>query len=281
MRVVPASATAVDLTAALLEPGRIAGFPEQALEYSTLHAGDEAFAEHPRFFAWLAEPVLALAPDVVVVNPWQAKDTNERLSEAGICVLELPEIASWADARAALLWLGGALGEDQRAAALVVELDARVERLRERARARDGARPRALCYSNFGSAGWTAGARTTVHEMMTLAGLENVAATSGREGHVGLTFEQLLLHDPDLILVSRPLAQGAAHAGDRGGASERLLRSEASLAGLRAVREDRIVSLPAWLYAAASHELVSGAEVLADEVDALLARLAAGAEAAR
>jgi iron complex transport system substrate-binding protein len=272
VRVVPASATAVDLTAALLAPERIAGFPEQALEYSTLHDAGERFADHPQFYAWLAEPVLALEPDLVVVDPWGARDTNERLREAGVRVFELPEIGSWRDARAALLALAEVLGTEQRAAELVAGLDARVEQLRARA-ARRRERPRALCYSNFGSAGWSAGADTTVHEMMTLAGLDNVVASGGVQGHVGLTFEQLLLHDPDLILVSRPLVMGESHAGDRGGASERLLRSEAALAGLRAVRDDRIVSLPAWLYAAGSHEIVSGAELLADEVDALLARL--------
>ena len=52
-RVVPASATAVDFVAALVGPERIAGFPEQALEYSSLH-DDARFAvplEHVRTLA--------------------------------------------------------------------------------------------------------------------------------------------------------------------------------------------------------------------------------------
>ena len=276
VRIVPASATAVDLVAALVEPERIAGFPVQALEYSTLHA-DDRFGGHPRFDAWLAEPVLALLPDLVVVDPWQALDTNERLREAGVRVLALPEIATWPDARDTLERLGRVLGAEERAAATIADLDARVARLRVRAAERGNAL-RAMCYSNFGSAGWTAGSQTTVHEMMELAGLVNAVAEGGRQGHVGASFEDLLVLDPDVILVSRPLAMGAGHAGDRGGASERLLLSEPSLAGLRAVRERRIVSLPAWLYAAGSHEVVTGAEALADEVDLLLERLAAAEE---
>ena len=276
-RIVPASATAVDLVAALVPPERVAGFPVQALEYSTLHAGGGPFAQLPRFDAWLAEPVLALLPDLVVVDPWQAIDTNDRLREAGVRVLVLPQIATFEDAREALERLGRVLGSEARAAALVADLDARVANLAEQAERRSREPLRAMCYSNFGSAGWTAGSGTTVHEMMELAGLVNVVAEAGREGHVGASFEDLLMFDPDLIVVSRPLTMGAGHAGDRGGASERLLLSEPSLAGLFAVRERRIVTLPAWLYAAGSHELVTGAELLAVEVDALLER--AGEEA--
>ena len=114
--------------------------------------------------------------------------------------------------------------------------------------------------------------------MLQLVGLRNAAAEAGREGHATISFEELLRLDPDLILVSRPLQMEEGSAGDRGGASERLLLSESSLAGLRAVRERRIVSLPAWLYATASHEIVSGAEALALSVDELLGRLAAAPE---
>lgn len=270
-RIVPASATAVDFVAALVGPERIAGFPRQALEYSSLH-DDPRFAEHPTFYAFLAEPVLELGPDLVVSDPWQARDTQERLREAGVPVVVLPEVATYAEARAVLESYGRTLGVEPRAAALIADLDARVAALRKRAAAR-GRHLRAMTYSNFGSAGFTAGSRSTVHEIMELAGLENLVASAGLVGHVSATFEDLLLYDPDLILVSLPLKQDAAHAGDRGGASREVLLGEPSLATLRAVQADRILSLPAWLYATSSHELVSSAEFLADEVDALVERL--------
>jgi ABC-type Fe3+-hydroxamate transport system substrate-binding protein len=117
--------------------------------------------------------------------------------------------------------------------------------------------------------------------MFELAGLHNAVAERGTVGHVGFTFEELLALDPDVIVVSRPLKMPEGPSGDRGGAAEKILYGEASLAGLRAVRERRVVSLPAWLFATGSHELVHGAEVLADEVEALLARLAAQSGAGR
>jgi iron complex transport system substrate-binding protein len=273
-RVVPASATAVDLVAALVEPARIAGVPEQALEYSVLHDAGEEHAAIPRFEAYLAEPVLALRPDLVVIDPWQAPETTARLRRTGVDVLALPEIRGWADARRALEIAGARLGEADRARELVAALEARIARLRERAASRP--QLRALAYSNFGGAGSSAGSGTTVDAMFELAGLRNALAERGTGGHVGLTFEELLGLDPDVIVVSRPLKMPEGPAGDRGGASERLLYSEPRLASLRAVAERRVVALPAWLYATGSHEIVHGAEVLSDEVGALLERLAGG-----
>jgi iron complex transport system substrate-binding protein len=270
-RIVPASATAVDLVAALVPPERVAGFPEQALEYSTLHAGDPRFDRAARFNAYLAEPVLALDPDLVVIDPWQAPETTARLREAGIRVLVVPEIHSWPQARAALEMLAGELDARAAGGALLADLDSRVAALRQHGAA--GPKLRALCYSNYGAAGSTAGAETTLDEVMRLAGLSNAVADLGRVGHGGIDFELLLVLDPDVIVTSLPLKMEAGPAGDRGGASAQLLYGEPSLAQLRAVREKRIVSLPAWLFATGSHEIVHAAEELSAQVDALLARL--------
>src|SRR5262245_13882165 len=89
-RIVPVRATAVDMVCALVAPERIAGLPSQALEYSTLHDADAALRARVKFDAYVAEPVLALEPDLVVIDPWQAPETTERLRGAGLRVLVLP-----------------------------------------------------------------------------------------------------------------------------------------------------------------------------------------------
>ncbi len=267
LRVLPASASAVDFATALLEPGEIAALPEQALEYSQLHELPERFERTPRFNVYLAEPVLALGPTLVLADPYQAPETSARLRQANIAVLTLPVIASWSDARATLGMLGDKFGRAERARELIGELDARVARLREHAsRSR---RWRALVYSSFGGVGSSAGAKTTIDDVLALAGLENLAATAGRTGHFELGFEGLIAFDPELIVVSAPLRMAPSAQGDLGGAAERVLLSAAPLSTLRAVRERQFVALPAWLFATGSHELVRAAEVLRERVDAL------------
>jgi len=281
-RVLPASSSVVDFLVALAPPERFAGLPEQALEYASLPGGAssgsparQAWESVPRFSAFLAENVIALRPDLVLAEPWQARDTLARLESAGIESVVLPEVRGWEDARATLISVGELLALEQRAAELVGELDARVERLRSREGPRRNLR--VLCYSNFGSSGWSAGEQTTIHAQIELAGMRNALAETGRTGHVQVSFEDLITLDPDLLLVMQPLRQGEGTQGDRGGASAELLRGEPSLRGLRAVRGERIVALPPRLFATASHELVSGAEFLATAIDELLRREAAAA----
>ncbi|NUP96394.1 MAG: ABC transporter substrate-binding protein, partial [Planctomycetaceae bacterium] len=110
-RIVATSATAVDIVAALVDPDRIAGFPVQALEYSSLHDEPPQFASIRQFEAYLAEPVLALRPDLVVIDPWQAPETSQRLREAGVSVLALPEVRGLEDAFEALRTVAKAVGE--------------------------------------------------------------------------------------------------------------------------------------------------------------------------
>ncbi|MBM3990966.1 MAG: ABC transporter substrate-binding protein [Planctomycetes bacterium] len=270
-RIVAASATAVDVAVAVAGLERMAGVPSQALEYSVLHAGRPEPRPIVRFDAYLAESLLALRPDLVVIDPWQAPETSAQLRAAGVSVFALPIVRDFPDARAALVSAGAAFGDPELTARALADFDRRTRALRERRSERGW---RGLAYSNFGGAGSTAGRETTIDALFELVGIRNLMAERGTVGHAGITFEDLLALDPDVILVSEPLRMGEGPSGDRGGAAERLLRSEVSLAGLRAVREDRIVALPAWLFATGSQELVSAAEELERRVEQLARRLA-------
>jgi iron complex transport system substrate-binding protein len=267
VRIVAASARLIDLCAALVDPDRIAGYPEQAIEYTTLGDRQAAFLDRPHFRQYLAEPVLSLEPDLVLADPWQSLDTRARLLEAGVPVLILPETHTWPEVRAALLDLGRVLGEEARAAAEVAALDARVAALAAR-----GARPRLLRvvpYANFGAEGFTAGAGTTIDEAIALAGLRNAATEAGVSGHAPMSYEGLLGLDPDAIVVSLPPDPSAGLGAAQVGASEALLAAEPAVASLRAVRERRFLRLPAGLYASSSQGIVGAAELLAAAAERL------------
>lgn len=266
-RVLPASARGIEFLSDLIGPERVAGLPEQGFEYATLGEAEAAWAALPRFSAYLAEPVLALAPDLVLCDPWQSVDTNAALARAGVRVVLVPDTVTWGEGADVLARLGRLLGVEARAAEVVGDLERRVAALSERTAERGPLR--ALSYANFGSQGQGAGSGTTIDEVLRLAGLENAAAQAGRAGHGPMSFEELLLLDPDLIVVSTPLHTDVGHAGDRGGASRAVLEAEPSLAGLRAVREGHIVGLPPGLFACASHRVVDAAEALAAELERL------------
>jgi ABC-type Fe3+-hydroxamate transport system substrate-binding protein len=128
-------------------------------------------------------------------------------------------------------------------------------------------------YANFGTQGFSAGSGTTIDTAIRLAGLRNALAEEGVTGHQQINFEALLVLDPDAIVLSQPLATEEAHTGDRGGAAERILLGESSLAELRAVRSRAFLRLDAGLYASASHGIVRAAEELQRQAVALAAAL--------
>ena len=263
-RVIAATARALEFASDLIAPERIAAIPEQAVEYGALDVREAEFSQHPRFSTYTAETVLVFEPDFVLADTWQQAQTHQRLREAGVPVLVLGDVTTWAEARSALELVGRALGAEARAEGLVAEYELRVQRLEQNKT--DPEPILALAYSNFGSEGFTCGKGTSLSEMMRLAGLVNVAERSGLKGHASISYEQLLQFDPELILVSRPIRARKTSSGERGGAAAELLYGEQSLSTLRAIKSRSIVTLPASMYATASHRLVAGAEVLASQV---------------
>lgn len=255
MAVLPGSAGSVDMLVALLPPERLAGLPQGSERYSALRSADSPYLQRPTFPVFRAEQLLVLAPDLVLAHSWQPAETIARLQDAGIPVLRLADGNSWAEVRSQLLLLGQILGVEDVSAELLADYDRRVESLL--AAHTDSPPLTAVCYSNGGAGGWVAGSETTLDEVLRLAGLTNMAGSHGQVGHGTMTFEELLVLDPDVLVVG-----GAADAQQAGGTAA-FLRESAALSALQAVVNDRIVVLPSWLYTTTSQYIVDAAEDLA------------------
>ena len=253
--VLPASAGAVDLVARLLPPERVCAMPAQALRYSGLRDASNPHLALPTFAVYESERVLDHKPDLVLAHGWQKLDTTSRLREAGIPVVVLHDAVDWQEIRAQILEVGRLLDVEPEAELLVAGYDRRLTSLNTELTGQR--RPTALCYTNGGAGGWVAGAGTTNDTALELAGLRNLAAESGRRGHVSITFEELLLLDPEIIVVG-----GEADAQQPGGTAE-LLRTAPALAELRAVREGGVLVLDSWLYTTTSHHVVDAAVEMA------------------
>jgi iron complex transport system substrate-binding protein len=261
-RIVCANAAATEFVCRLVGPERVAAFPEQADDYVSIDLKSGGFERVTRFSRYVTESVLALAPDLVVTHEWQSADTTSILRAQGIHVIVLKSATSYEEIRSTLADLGRQLSAEERAAAITSELDARVAALRVSAPKRAGLR--ALVYTNDGTGGSTAGARTTPDTIIRLAGMKNAAAEAGLTGHVALDFERLLALDPDVLIVSK------LSRGDGGSPTRSVVESSPALAGLRARKLGRIVEVSAALMAADSPPIIDAAELVALEVDELL-----------
>jgi iron complex transport system substrate-binding protein len=252
-RVLPATAAALDFLVDLVGVERIVAVPFTAPEYAgaALTAGD--WGRLPTFRNFQGEDILPLRPDLVVTHDYQRAEASRVLQQAGVPVVRLPDMQSFEDLLGALRTLGAVVGEEERAAQRIGELARRRAALGEDDSL---AGVRALTYLDLGTGGWTAGARTTGDLLIRLAGLANAAAEAGLVGNVELDQERLITLDPDLIVVRSTVD------GEGSVATLALLRSSPTLSALRAVREERVVVLPARLFAAESHYVLDGAELL-------------------
>ncbi len=266
-RILPTNASALDYVYDIAGPERIVAIPATAAEFCAVPLDAERWGPGRTFDQFSAEVLLAFDPDLVVVSPWQDRSTLDRLREHGLAVLELASVRTLDDVRASLEAVGEATGEPARAREWIVSFDERVAHLRRDA-ARRG-RVTGLVYTNYGSGGWVAGGGTTADLLLELAGIVNVAAERGFEGHNEVSIEELLTFDPDVIVISRP--------SDAYGATRANLESQEALAGLRALRSGAVIELEASLFSTASHHLLDGAEALAAALDRLAAQSDLGA----
>ncbi len=147
-----------------------------------------------------------------------------------------------------------------RARAQVLEIEARRARLSARAARFAGLR--ALSYTNLGAGGWTSGSNTTGQILLELAGLTNAAAEAGLAGDAPADQERLLALAPDLFLVGRP------DRSESSPPSANFLYAEPALQHLEALRARRVVALPPALFTSASPELLRGAELLVESLEA-------------
>src|SRR5690625_770435 len=102
------------------------------------------------------------------------------------------------------------VGEQARGEELVAAMEERLEALRSQAAARP---PRRAAV--YGPNGVTAGAGTMLDDLMTAAGLRNLAAEQGGVGYRHLALEQLLAWQPEVLVLEAAEATGGASLAHR------------------------------------------------------------------
>lgn len=165
------------------------------------------------------EAVVALAPDLVVVQPAPGnKVPVEKIAALKIPVLVLP-LTTISDTLRAIAELGRALGKSELAAAKIREIQAAREEVRGRAK---GRKPRVLFAYSFEPL-VVAGPGSFAHELLEDAGAVN-AASRAKTAYPVYSVEAALRSRPDVVI--------DATAGMESGGAEKLKR----LAGLESAR---------------------------------------------
>jgi iron complex transport system substrate-binding protein len=154
----------------------------------------------------LSEEVLAAKPDAIFAGKHTTRVTVALLRHAGMKVTDLDVPHSLADIRSQILQVAAGLGEPQRGSQLVAEMDARLAALPCPGA---GPRPRAIVYNPNG---FTVGRGTLVDEILTRAGMDNVAADIGIDNYGRIPLELVAVNAVDILILGADRGQAPALA---------------------------------------------------------------------
>jgi iron complex transport system substrate-binding protein len=144
----------------------------------------------------LAEEIIPLDPDLVVAGTFTARTAVAMLKATRFPVTEFGVAHSVADVRSGIRKMAALVGEPARGEALVASFDGRLAEIGTPA---PGRRPTALV---FNANGFTVGAGTLVDDIMTRAGLDNVAAHMKLGNYSQLPLEIAIRSDVDILIIS-------------------------------------------------------------------------------
>ena len=244
-RIVALAPSAAEILFALGAAPRVVGVPDFADDLP-----EAAGKTRVGGFAPDLERVVSLAPDLVVVS----KDGTDRAAYEKLEALGLTVVVTSGTTLAGVLEdvarVGHALGEDDRARALVLALTKRIAAAEALGRAHPRARALALIWPDPPVA---AGAGTFVGDVVRRAGFTNVVPESAGDWP-RVSFETLAAWNPDLVI--RPETPENAEAFARA-------FSDARWRLVKAVSAGRVVVLPGSLLERPGPRLVEALERLA------------------
>ena len=175
--------------------------PEQIATVSWLSADPEESllaaeaARYPLNYG-SAEELLRFRPDVVIAGAYTNAFTRTLLARLGYRVVELEPETSVAEIEANVQRVAAAIERGERGEAIVAHMRAQLRDLAARRPAR------ALPAVVIEPGGFTVGEHWLANELMTLAGLRNVAAEQGLDRWGSLSMETLLRSAPELIVLT-------------------------------------------------------------------------------
>jgi iron complex transport system substrate-binding protein len=247
-RIASLSLATDEMLADLVPVERIVGVTFLADDPEISNVAGHYPARIPRLRDTNLERLVALAPDLVCVAPYNTADALTLLKRSGLAVYRNEALEGIDAIEAGVSRLGERVGEPERARTLVASLHARRRRLADRLHDLPH-RPRVL----YWAAGVTAGRGTTIDDIIREAGGVNVAAELGLEASPEISPEQVVAADPEIVLLPRWRAE------ERHGS----ITNHPILHQLRAVREGRVIAIEGRYLTSVSPHVVAGAERLA------------------
>lgn len=190
-RIVSMNLCADQLLLAVADPGQIAALTRNARD--PWMSAVAAQAAPYRAIRGSFEEVLSLDPDLIVGAPEFRTATLRGMAGRNYAALDLPFANSLNDIRVQLRAVAAAAGHPARGDALAAQMDAALAGLPRTGQGRVAA--------YYQRRGFVTGTGTLVDELMTRAGLVNLATKLGKGPLARLSVEEMVAARPDVLIV--------------------------------------------------------------------------------
>jgi len=196
-RIFSATLATDSILLSMVDPSRIVGVTVFAADPSYSFVADKVAGHMAKIEQLNAEVVLASRPDIVLVAFFNNQDVVRQMRDLGLKVYTFTGFSSVLDVIDNIERIGEITGCEAAAAAIVNATYERYGRVAAKIAPRP--RPAVLYWDNWGS---TAGSESTLHDIIQMAGGDNVAARHGITGWNVIDVESVVAMNPEVIITS-------------------------------------------------------------------------------
>lgn len=190
-RIVSLNMCADQLVLALADRSQIAGLTRNAAKPELSAEADKA--RGLRILGTSAEEILEIEPDLVVGMPARRSAAMTALGGHDYNMLDLESANTLEDIYAAIRQTAAAVGHPDRGEAMIAQMQAELARIPANGRGRVAA--------YYQRRGFMTGTGTLIDDLITRAGMVNLAARLGKPPLAQVSLEEMVAAQPDFLIV--------------------------------------------------------------------------------
>lgn len=222
----------------LVDIGRIAAVTAYAVDPGVSNVTEKAKSVTNRFQTSIAEKVIALQPDLIFTDTWADPNFIKQLRDAKLTVYTFKTPSNIDEQKSVILEIAHIVGAEDRGQNMVAWMESKLRSVEEKLK---GLKPEEklvmLDYSEMGS---TSGKGTNTDDILTRAGVVNAASKAGLDGWPQINRENVVEWNPDVIL----LPSWYYDKKNTLDSMKATLKGDKSLAGVKAIVNDRLITVP-------------------------------------
>lgn len=221
----------------MIDKSRIVSLTRYADDEGISNIASEAAGVGDRATMDQVEKIIALSPDLIILDTWADAKYLKQLRDAGITVYAFNTPNNVDEQKAVILELAYVVGAEEKGRELVEWMDAKLKAVEDKLSVLKPEQK--LTVMDYGELG-SSGLGTNFDDIVTRAGLVNVVSRAGIEGWPVISKEKIIEFDPDIII----LPSWYYDQKNTFDSMRDTLKNDQSLQTVKAIREDRIISVP-------------------------------------